>query len=86
MSTIHAWNRWVGDNLKADTIHDHYEGQECEWTDYGGNTYEGTVQTIDYSPEHGEMAMLYTPLEPTTHPDEVLYTHVSEINTIEVRP
>ena len=82
--SMHAWNRFGSDNAKADAIHDHYEGQECKWTDYGGNTYEGTVQTIDYSPEHGEMAMYYTPIDPGTNPGEVRYEHVSEIHTIEV--
>lgn len=82
---MHQWTRFVSDNAKADKIHDHYEGQECEWTDYSGNTYRGTVQTVDYAPDSDDMAMLYTPIDPGTNPGEVRYQHVSEIHTIELQ-
>ena len=83
--SMHQWTRFVSDNAKADKIHDHYEGQECEWTDYSGNTYRGTVQTVDYAPDSDDMAMLYTPIDPGTNPGEVRYQHVSEIHTIELQ-
>ena len=83
--SMHQWTRFVSDNAKADAIHDYYEGQDCEWTDYSGNTYRGTVQTVDYAPGSEDMAMLYTPTDPGTNPGEVRYEHVSEIHTIEVQ-
>ena len=84
--SMHQWTRFVSDNAKADKIHDHYEGQDCEWTDYSGKTYRGTVQTVDYAPDSEDMVMLYTLTEPAwpTRPDDVLFLRVSEIHTIEL--
>lgn len=80
MTTIHAWNRFVGDATKANVISE-YEDQRAEWTDSMGNTYTGIVWGVDMEPADNE--------DPIMHYKDatgaVLYEHLHEIRVFTAR-